>query len=229
MTDSSKFKVLLYSDGTNQAFSAAVYAASLLKNMPTMDLTIVQVQESEERFMGTEYSWKELRPKYKRFYWGRTRGEEYCWIKGWPVSPNEDWLKRIFNESEMETKDLYIETLTKTHEILSMRGHNVRHQLLCSNVKISDTSDTGAMILDYAVKNMFGLIIMGERECSTLSWIGNGSLEYSVRNNSSIPVVLVKKLSQKFIDRYLLDTAKFNLISSEVTEGTNGSSINILF
>ena len=71
--DNSKFKVLLYSDGSHQAFSAAVYTATLLKKIPNMSLTILQVQESDDHSIEAEYSWLELRPKNTRYYWGPPR------------------------------------------------------------------------------------------------------------------------------------------------------------
>ena len=40
-----KFNVVLFSDGSHQAFSAAVYTATLLKKIPNMHLTIMQLQE----------------------------------------------------------------------------------------------------------------------------------------------------------------------------------------
>lgn len=50
----SKFKVLLYSDGSNHSLSAAVYAATLMKIMPGMELTIIYVQEKHEGSTGIE-------------------------------------------------------------------------------------------------------------------------------------------------------------------------------
>ena len=229
MTDSNKFKVLLYSDGSHQSFSAAVYTATLLKNMPNMHLTIVQVKEIDGGSMGIEYSWKELRPKFKRYYWGSSLGSEYNWKDTWPVSPNKDWTKRLFGKSALETKNYYEEILTQTNEIFSIRGLNVDHLVLCSNTSITDTSDTVDLIVDYATKNSFGLIIMGEREHSTLNCFTFADLEHSVRNKSTIPVVLVKKLSQDFIDNYLLDTVKLPSISSEIPRMTSDRSLNVLF
>lgn len=223
----SKFKVLLYSDGSHQAFSAAVYTASLLKSMPDMHLTIVQLQESNEGFMGTEYSWKELRPKYKRFYWGCSTGTEYSWKDTWPTSPNSDWMKRVLDKSDLETQDRYDEILTKTNEIFSRRGLTVNYQVLCTNIDISDTSDTVDALLAYATKNSFKLIIMGTRGFSTLKGLVFGCLGHRMLNKSPIPVLLIKKLSKDFIDNYLSDTE--SEISSGIPLMTNGRTLNILF
>ena len=46
--DDPKFKVLLYSDGSHQAFSAAVYTATLFKNIPSMNLTVLHIQGNAE-------------------------------------------------------------------------------------------------------------------------------------------------------------------------------------
>lgn len=204
----SKFKVLLYSDGSHQAFSAAVYTATLLKNMPNMHLTIVQVHETDEGSLGVEYSWKELRPKYKRYYWGCSKEKDYNWIDAWPISPTSDWMKRVLDEVDSDTRKQYSEILTKTNEIFFQRGLNVKHQELCCNTSISETteiSETVEVILDYATKNLFELIIMGTRGLSTLHGLIYGSLAHTVLNKSPIPVLLIKKLPQDFIDTYLAD------------------------
>lgn len=205
----SEFKVLLYSDGSHQAFSAAVYTATLLKNMANMHLTIVQLQECDEGSMETEYSWKELRPKYKRYYWGSSNGAEYSWIDTWPVSPTTDWMKRVLDESDSGTRKQYDEILAKTNQIFLRRALNVNHQELCTSTSISDTPDiaeTVDMILDYATEKSFELIIMGTRGLSTLHGLVFGSLAHTMLNKSTIPVLLIKKLPQDFIDSYLSDT-----------------------
>jgi len=200
------FKVLLFSDGSHQAFSAAVYTATLLKKMPNMYLTILQVHESDEGSKGTEYSWLELRPKYKRYYWGCSTGTEYRWIDTWPVSPNSDWMKGVLDESELDTKNQYDKILSRTNEIFLMRRLNVKHQLIFSNTSISETSDTADAIIDYASKNSFELIIMGTRGLSTLKGLIFGSLAHDVLDKSTLPVLLIKKLPQDIIDSYLSDT-----------------------
>jgi nucleotide-binding universal stress UspA family protein len=206
----SKFKVLLYSDGSYQAFSAAVYTATLLKDMLNMHLTIVQVQDSDEGSKELEYSWKELRPKYKRYYWGCSKGEEYSWIDTWPVNPTQDWMKHVLNESfEVRQRQQYAEILAKTNEIYSKKKQSVTHEALCSNTSFSDPSniaDTVNVIIDYAISNEFELVILGTRGHSALNGVIFGSLSHSVLDKSPIPVLLIKKLPQDFIDAYLSDT-----------------------
>lgn len=205
----SEFKVLLYSDGSHQAFSAAVYTATLLKKMPNMHLTILQLQEGNEGSKGTEYSWVELRPKYKRYYWGCSEGTEYSWIDSWPVSPNPDWMKGVLGNSEYDSKNQYDKILTKTNEIFSKRKLNVKQQIICANISISETidmSETVDTIINYATKNSIELIVMGTRGLSTLKGLIFGSLAHNVLDKSTLPVLLIKKLPQDYIDDYLSDT-----------------------
>ncbi|EGW39537.1 universal stress protein [Desulfosporosinus sp. OT] len=183
MTD-FKYKVLLYSDGSHQAFSAAVYTATLLKIIPNMHLTVVQVHERDEVSMETEYSW----------------------INTWPVSPTSEWMKHVLDGSDTETKSEYHKILNKTNEIFLEHGLSVSHQELYSNSKISEISDTVDVILDYATKNLFELIVMGSRGLSSLKGLIFGSVAHYVLNKSEIPVLLIKKLPQDFIDNYLADT-----------------------
>lgn len=174
----SVFNVLLYSDGSQQAFSAAVYAANLLKNMPNMKLTIVQVQESNEGSSGTEYSW----------------------IETWPISPTSEWMKRVF-ESDANLKNLYQDILSTTNYIFNERAKDINHHVLYSNPSIADTVDA---LLEYAEKKQFKLIIMGTRGLTTLKGLIFGCLAHNVLNRSPIPVLLIKKLPQDFIDDYCL-------------------------
>lgn len=172
------FNVLLYSDGSQQAFSAAVYAANLLKNMPNMKLTIVQVQESNEGSPGT--------------------GTEYSWIDTWPVSPTSEWMKRVI-ESDNNVKTLYQDILETTSNIFHERAKDVNHHVIYSNPSIADTVDA---LLEYAEKKQFKLIIMGTRGLTTLKGLIFGCLAHNVLNRSPIPVLLIKKLPQDFIDDY---------------------------
>ncbi|KLU59107.1 universal stress protein family protein [Peptococcaceae bacterium CEB3] len=204
----SRFKVLLYSDGSHQAFSAAVYTATLLKNTPNMYLTVVQLQECEQGGAGTEYSWKELRPKYKRYYWGCIKGSDYRWIDTWPARPTEEWMKRVLSEADGETRRQYDEILQKTNDIFALRAANVSHQELCTSTSVADApdiSETVDMILEYATKNAFELIIMGTRGLSSFHGLIHGSLAHTMLNRSGIPVLLIKKLPQEFIDNYLAE------------------------
>jgi len=184
MTD-FKFKVLLYSDGSHQAFSAAVYTATLLQNMPTMHLTIVQVHELDNDEVAMR--------------------RKYSWIDTWPVSPTSEWMKHVLDESDTETTSEYHKILTKTNGIYLKNGRRVNHQKLYSETSLTEISDTVDMILDYANKNAFNLIVMGTRGLSSLKGLIFGSLAHTVLNRSIIPVLLIKKLPQNFIDDYLSD------------------------
>lgn len=218
-----KFKVLLYSDGSHQAFSAAVYTATLLNNIPNMHLTILQLKESHEGFMGTEYSWLELRPKYKRFYWGTD--SDVCWSDTCPPGPKVDWYKRMLS-IEAESRDQYTQILSKTNIIFLENASNIKHQVLCSNISKTDISDTADMILDYSRKNSFNLIIMGTRGLSTLKGLIFGGLAHKVLNKSEIPVLLIKKLPQEFINSFLSDS---KLEITGIPQVINGRTVNVLF
>ncbi|MDR3587118.1 MAG: universal stress protein [Desulfosporosinus sp.] len=229
MDDFLNFNVLLYSDGSQQALSAAVYTATLLKHMPNMHLTIVQIKESNEGTMGTEYSWKELRKKSKRYYWGHVQAAETGWNDHWPAGPRTGWLSLVSNESNLETNCHHDEVMRKTKSIFSKNRINVKHQILYSNTSISETADTTDLILDYATRNRFGLIIMGEQETTTPNWLNFSNLPQAVRNKSTIPVVLVKKLPEDFVDTYLLEKTKSQPIPSGISYRTDGRSVNVLY
>ncbi|HEY8908827.1 MAG TPA: universal stress protein [Desulfosporosinus sp.] len=183
MTD-QKFNVLLYSDGSYQAFSAAVYTANLFKNIPDMHLTVVHIVGNVEGSAETEYHW----------------------IDTWPVSPTSEWMKRVLNKSDATTRSYYQKILTKTNQIFAARGQDVSHHALYSNTKISDTSAIEDALIDYATKNSTELIIMGTRGLSALNGLIFGSLAHNVLDKSPVPVLLIKKLPQAFIDSYLSDT-----------------------
>lgn len=173
------FKVLLYVDGLEHSFSASVYAASLLKHIPTLHLTVVQVQESMDGTIGSEYNW----------------------IDTWPVSPNSVWMQRIINEADNETKKQYQEILSKTYEIFSQSDLSIQHEILVAKNNYVDTAEA---IIDYAMKNSFKLIIMGTRGPSDLKGLIFGSFAHLMLSKSPIPVLLIKKLPQSFIDSYKL-------------------------
>jgi len=182
MTD-FKFKVLLYSDGSHQAFSAAVYTATLLKNMPNMLLTVVQVHEPDEVPINTEHRW----------------------IDTWPVSPTSEWMQHVLDGSDTQTQSEYHKILSKTNEIFLNYGPNVKYHELYAKSSTSEISDTVELILDYATKSSFELIVMGTRGLSSLKGLMFGSLAHNMLNKSEIPVLLIKKLPQEFIDSYLSD------------------------
>ena len=176
----SEYNVLLYSDGSHQAFSAAVYTADLLKNMPNMHLAVVQVQESDVI----------------------TQEEKYHWIDNWPAHPTSEWTEKIISETDTDNKKHYLDILAKTNKIFSERADRVGHHIIYSNTNMSDTVDA---IIDYATKNSFKLIIMGTRGLTTLKGLIFGCLAHNVLNRSPIPVLLVKKLPQEFIDKYCVE------------------------
>jgi len=182
--DDPKFNVILYSDGSYQAFSAAVYTATLFKNIPNMHLTVLHIQAKVEGSVETEYHW----------------------VDTWPVSPTSEWMKLVLHKSDASTKKQYHEILNKTNEIFAARGLDVSHHALYANTKHSDTSDIEDAIIEYATKGSFELIIMGTRGLSALNGLVFGSLAHSVLDKSPIPVLLIKKLPQDFIDNYLSNT-----------------------
>jgi len=184
MTDSNVLKVLLYSDGTHYPFSAAVYTANLSKSIPNMHLTVLHIKESDEVSRGTEHSSTDT----------------------WPVSFNADWMKHVIDDDDSNslTQKQYDQILTKTNEIFKERGLDVSHHLIYCNPSITDTVDA---LLDYATKKSFQLIIMGTRGLTSLKGLIYGSLAYTMLNKSPIPVMLVKKLPQDFIDRFCSNNA----------------------
>ena len=170
MTNSNKVKVLLYSDGSQHSLSAAVYTATLVKSLPNLKVTVVQVQESGEG--STRAESKRIEDK-----------------DNWPVSPIADWLKQLINESDSTDKSMYDEILDKTNGIFFEKGLNVNHQVLYSDTTISNTVD---VILDYATNKSFEFIIIGAKKLSILKRLVYGCLAQSVLNKSAIPVLIIK-------------------------------------
>ena len=169
----SDFNVVYYTDGSQPAFSAAVYTATLLKNMPNMHLTVVQVQE-------------------------KSAGDDMT----------SNWMKQILNKpSDSNTKDKYQEILTKTNKIFSEKGMKITSQVIYSNSSIAETTDA---LIAYAKKDQAKLIIMGTRGPKDLKDLIYGSLAHSLLHKSDIPVLLIKKLPQEFIDNFCLDNNKSN-------------------
>lgn len=177
MTDAT-FNVLLYVDGSQYSFSASVYAATLLKHISNMNITVVQFQESiEDEVIALKYNLMDI----------------------WPISPNSVWMQQIINEADDEMKKQYQDILTRTNEIFSQRSHCVKHEVLIANKNIVDTAEA---LIDYAEKNFFQLIIMGTRGFSEVRGLIFGSFAHTVLNRSSMPVQLIKKLPNKFINDY---------------------------
>ncbi|KLU65209.1 universal stress protein family protein [Desulfosporosinus acididurans] len=219
----SNFNVLLYSDGSRQSISAAVYAASLINNIPNMKLTILQIHESHERFMGSEFSWIELRRKYKRIYWESE--SELSWSQTYLKIPDDDWFKRMLN-SEEDCGDQYARIVSKTNRIFVESSHSIKHQILYSNINKSDISDTADLILNYSSRNSFNLIIIGLQGFSMFNGLIFGGLAHKVQNKSSIPVLLIKKLPQEFISNFLSDTREENC---PIAHMISGRTSNIFF
>ncbi|MCO1602919.1 universal stress protein [Desulfosporosinus nitroreducens] len=185
----SKFNVLLYFDDSQQAFYAAVHTATLLRNMPNMHLTVVQARDGCEDSKITEYSWIDTKDLVN---WAMTRsnvkGTEYRW----PISATSDWINRVFEGADSTVQNRYNEILSKTNEVFFERAEDVSHVVIYCNPGISDTIEA---LYDYAAKNSYNLIIMGTRGLTTLKVLLFGCLV----NNSSIPMMLIKKLPQGFM------------------------------
>lgn len=176
MTDSKSLKVLLYADGSPHSFSATVYAASLFSSIPNMELTVLHIQESVRGSIGGDYNL----------------------LESWSSNPSSDWVEHLVDE-DSDTGMEYSRILTVTNKIFSKRGQNVNRQVIYSNYNIPDITDA---ILSYATKRNYELIIMGTRGLTSLKGLIYGSLAHSVLNKSDIPVLLIKKLPQEFIDDY---------------------------
>ncbi|AFQ43683.1 universal stress protein [Desulfosporosinus meridiei] len=177
MTDSKSLKVLLYADGSPHSFSATVYAASLFASLDNMQLTILHIHESVQ---------------------GSIEGD-YNLLETWSTNPHTDWVEHLINDQDSEKEKEYSEILATTNKILSRKGHNVSRQTIYSNFNIPDITEA---IIDYATKKNFELIIMGTRGLNSFKGLIYGSLAHSVLNKSDIPVLLIKKLPQDFIDNY---------------------------
>lgn len=178
MENFNVLKVLLYCDGTEHSFSAAVYAANLFYSIPNMQLTVLHVQEGVK---GTI--------------------EEADMMETRPTNPDLDWVKHLMGEADSDKIKRYSEILAKTKEIFLERGHKVNQQVIYSN---PNSLDIVKEILNYASKNAFGLIIMGTRGLTSLKGLIHGSLAHNIISKSTIPVLLIKKLPQEFIDFYCL-------------------------
>lgn len=177
MTDSNPLKVLLYSDGTMHSFSAAVYTANLFCNIPNMHLTVLNIQENAE---------------------GSIEGD-YNLLETWSTSHHLNWEKHFEDGADSDRRKQYSEIMNTTNKIFTERGHNVNQKVIYSNNNIPDTVEA---ILGYATNYGFELIIMGTRGLTSLKGLIHGSLAHSLLNKSEIPVLLIKKLPQEFVDRY---------------------------
>ncbi|HBW35972.1 universal stress protein [Desulfosporosinus sp. BICA1-9] len=177
MEDGKLLKVLLYFDGSRHSFSAAVYTANLFNRIPNMSLTVLHVRENVEG----------------------SKQEEYNLMEIWSTDLNSDWAKSLLEKVDVDKRSQYSEIIAKTNQIFSERGHNVNQQIIFANANIPDTVDA---IIDYATNKGFELIIMGTRGLTSLKGLIYGSLAHSVLNKSDIPVLLIKKLPQEFVDGF---------------------------
>ena len=177
MNNSNLFKVLLYFDGSQHSFSAAVYAANLFNRIPNMHLTVLHVQENVEGSNQDDYNLMEI----------------------WSTDPNSDWVTSLLEKVELNQSSEYSEIVAKTNEIFSESGYDVNRQVIYANSNIPDIVEA---IVDYATKKEFKLIIMGTRGLTSLKGLIYGSLAHRVLNKSDIPVLLIKKLPQDFVDSF---------------------------
>ena len=188
------YKVLLYLDGTRQTVSTAVYAATLLKNISNVQLTIITIQEKQNHFQGTKFSIKELRRVYKRCYWEMESETSPSYVNWLNICPQEEFSSEEFSL-----------ILSKANRIFWENAENVKQQTLCTNINTADIQDTSDIILDYTRKNGFNLILMGAESKYTLNNLVFGSLAHRVQRKSTIPVLLIQELTREFIDTYLFD------------------------
>ncbi|AET66327.1 universal stress protein UspA-like protein [Desulfosporosinus orientis DSM 765] len=177
MIDGNPLKVLLYFDGSEHSLSAAVYTANLFNRIPNMNLTIVHVQENVE---GAKLENDNL-------------------MEIWSSDPITDWQINLLNRIDLKKRGEYSKIIARTNEILFETGLDVKQQVIFANPNIPDIVEA---IINYGEKKEFELIIMGTRGPSSLKGLMYGSLAHSVLNKSDIPVLLIKKLPQEFVDRF---------------------------
>ncbi|EHQ87741.1 universal stress protein [Desulfosporosinus youngiae] len=177
------YKVLLYFDGSRYSLSAAVYTANLFNRLSNMSLTILHVQETI----------KGARP------------EDYNLMELWSAGPNLEWKNALLEKEESDQLDLCSKLFTKLNEVFWGKGLSITQEVIFANPTIPDTVEA---IIEYATKKNFELIIMGTRGPSSLKGLMYGSLAHSVLNKSHIPVLLIKKLPQEFIDHFCADLSE---------------------
>ncbi|SDG33437.1 universal stress protein [Desulfosporosinus hippei] len=103
-------------------------------------------------------------------------------------------VKPEVNKASQDSK-----IIAKINEIFFKTGQNVNQRVIFANSNIPDIVDA---IIDYSTKQRHELIIMGTRGPSSFKGLMHGSLAHSVLNKSKIPVLLIKKLPQEFIDEF---------------------------
>lgn len=176
----SKFKVLLYCDGSQHSFSAAVYTANLFQNMPDMHLTVVQVHVPNET---SPESGLDLRVN-------------------WPINPNSTWMKKMLDGPDQAAKKQNEKIIAKTNRIFTARAADIDHDVINSNASFAHIADA---LVDYAAKQSYKMIIMGTRGLTSFKGLLFGSLAHNVLTKDAVPVLLIKKLPQDFIDNYCRD------------------------
>lgn len=110
-----------------------------------------------------------------------------------------DWLKNVIVESDSASENRNVEILNTVNDIFSQRATDVRHRVVYCNPSIPDAVDA---LLEYAAKKLIELIVMGTKKSTTLKDLIFGSLPHTLQCRSPIPVLLVKKLPQNFLDSY---------------------------
>ncbi|AFQ42711.1 universal stress protein [Desulfosporosinus meridiei] len=103
-------------------------------------------------------------------------------------------VKQEVNKASQDSK-----IIAKINEIFFKTGQDVSQEVIFANSNIPDIVDS---IIDYSTKQRPELIIMGTRGPSSFKGLMHGSLAHSVLNKSKIPVLLIKKLPQEFIDEF---------------------------
>jgi len=81
----AKFNVLLYSDESQSAFSALVYSAILMMNMPNMTLTVVKIKESNLGSIKAE----------------NTNHDS------WPISHESEWINNVLDIFSIRKVDIH--------------------------------------------------------------------------------------------------------------------------
>lgn len=191
MNENNPFKVLLYFDGSVHSFFAVVYAANLFNIIPNMYLTLLHVHENVEV----------------------SRQDDYNLMDICSTDPKSNWAKNLLEKVALHHPSQYTKIIAKTNEIFSEKVPNIDQQLISAKPKISDTVET---IIDYTTKKDFLLFIMGTRGLTSLKGSIYGSLSHSMLNKCDIPLLLIKNLSQEFINNFFSSpTEKYTSIKSD--------------
>ncbi|MDP4128264.1 MAG: universal stress protein [Bacillota bacterium] len=108
-------------------------------------------------------------------------------------------MKKILDGSNPAASEQYETIITKINKIITKNETRIHHDILYSNPTISDTVDS---LSKYASDKSFDMVIMGTRGLTTLQGLISGSLAHNMLSKSTIPVLMIKKLPQEFIDNY---------------------------